>query len=133
LKGKSREFKKRDRLYRIQAEPSGVRASVQNLSSPLHHRYVIAWETNGVPPLTKVSIGEVDDLESQALLGFRHPELDPRRGEDLAREIGELLDKMEDNSPDVKEVFRRIVRTTRDSYASEDDRRRIDILFGKWS
>lgn len=81
--------------------------------------------------MTRISIRETDDLESQVLLGFKHPELAPRPGEDLVREVSELLRRIESNSPDVKEAFRLVIRKTIDSYASEDDRRRIDILFGR--
>jgi hypothetical protein len=131
LTGISREFKRRDRLYHIQAEPSVVRARVRNLSSPLNHEYVIAWEIQDSPPMTRISIRETDDLESQVLLGFKHPELGPRRGEDLVKEVSELLHRIDNNSPDVIEAFRLVIRKTRDSYASESDRRRIDILFGR--
>jgi len=108
-----------------------VRAHVRNLSSPLNHEYVIAWEVLGSPPMTIISIRETDDLESQILLGFKHPELGHRLGENLIRDVGELLQRTDDNSPDVKGAFRFVIRKTRDSYASEDDRRRIDILFGR--
>jgi hypothetical protein len=131
LTGTSREFRRSDRLYHVQAEPSVVKARVRNLSSPLNHEYVIAWEILDSPPMTRISIRETDDLESQVLLGFKHPELGPQRGEDLINEVSGLLRSTENNSPDVKEAFRFVIRKTRDSYASEDDRRRIDILFGR--
>jgi hypothetical protein len=131
LAGISREFKRSDRLYHVQAEPSVVRARVRNLSSPLNHEYVIAWEVLDSPPITRISIRETDDLDSQVLLGFKHPELGPRRGRDLVTEVSELLLRTDNNSPDVKEAFRFVIRKTRDSYAFEDDRRRIDILFGR--
>lgn len=83
------------------------------------------------PPRTRISIRETDDLDSQIILGFRHPEIAPRGCEDLVREVSELLQRTNDHSPDVKEAFRMIIKRTRDSYASEDDRRRIDILFGR--
>jgi hypothetical protein len=131
LTGISREFRRGDRLYLIHAETSLVMAHVRNVSSPLNHEYVIEWKILDSPPMTRVSIKETDDLESQLLLGFRHPELATRRGEEFVKEISELLHRMDNNSPGVKEAFRFVVRNTRDSYASEDDRRRIDILFGR--
>ena len=81
--------------------------------------------------MTRVSIKETDDLESQIILGFKHPELPHRQGEDLVKEVGELLLRTNDDSPDVKGAFRLVIRKTRDSYAFEEDRKRIDILFGR--
>jgi hypothetical protein len=108
-----------------------VRAHVRNLSSPLNHEYLVSWEILGSPLMTRISIRETDNLESQVILGFEHPELAPRCGEDLVREVRELLLRTDNNSPEVEEAFRFVIRKTRDSYASDNDRRRIDILFGR--
>lgn len=131
MQGPSREFRRRDRLYHISADPARVTACVQNLSSPLNHRFIIEWEGAPSPNRARISIREADDLESQALLGFSHPEVDLREAHAMSEEVVHLLEKVANGSPEVRSVFRHIVGRTRELYASESDRRRIGILFGK--